>query len=105
MNLKDIHDQVKANYENGEYDKQINADYHYNFHYVSNNPDKISWYYQIRRQLFSVLIILFVATAYSLVRRLIWLRYISIALFLLNIAALLFICFKIKKCKNDTQMK
>lgn len=101
MNLKDIHDQVKANYENGEYDKQINADYHY----VSNNPDKISWYYQIRKQLFSVLIILFIATAYSLVRRLIWLRYIFIALFLLNIAALLFICFKIKKCKNDTQAK
>ena len=93
-----LHDKIKQQYENGEYDQQTNTVTNY------SNPDKLGWYQRTRKSILPVWIILLIATfvpaSYLMVHRLVWLHYLFLVLLVLNTVALVCCYFKIRKLKK-----
>ncbi|MBU5279552.1 hypothetical protein KQH87_06680 [Ligilactobacillus animalis] len=97
------HDEIKKQYEHGDYDQQIKTVVSY------SNPSKLGWYQRSIKKIIPFWWILLIATflpaSYSMAYRIVWLHYLFMVLWILNTIGVIYCYFKIKKLKNSTQPK
>lgn len=98
-----LHDEIKKKYEQGDYDPPIKGTSYY------SNPDKLGWYYQVRKRIFILWIILFIITfvpvGHLIANDIAWLYNIFVILFVLNTLGLIYSHLRILRLKKDTHLK
>ena len=100
MKLRDIHDQVKANYESGEYEKQQNAHQSYN-----QNKQKINILQNIYPVWFTLLIATLIPENILISIHLGWLHLVFRIFLMINTIAVAYFLVKdfLMKQKSDNE--
>lgn len=96
MKIKDIHDQVKQNYEEGNYANSQDASYY-------SAPDEITKNKRILHVLEPVSLILLVLTIYRGLHISNWLRWVILILFICNALAVIYFSVKINQAAQNNK--
>ncbi len=98
MKMKELHDQVKENYEDGNYADPKEASYY-------TAPDEITKNKRILHVIEPVSLILLILSIYRGLHISNWIRWVILILFICNALAVIYFSLKINQAEKDNNSK